>query len=137
MSERISVKKMLNMAQSFALSDRESLLDCFGHCSEEDKKPILEDIEMLNAWEYKNYKRWNEEDKDNAFKILLWAEQWEEGYKASKPGKEYEGAANANIERMRAFRWKHLGRSKLENILPDTVSVDIVTLMKNTPPTPG
>lgn len=130
MAGRISVKKMLDMAKNAALSDRESLMDCYDVSAVEDRNDIQEDIDALNAWEYKPQKSWTDEDKSIVFKILIWAEQWEEGYMHSKPGKVYEKQAAEAINRYKSFRLKYLGRSAWEALQPHLVPVDLETLSK-------
>lgn len=116
-------KKIMNSAKTAALLDRASLLEACANV-EDMRNDIIKEIEAFETWEYKPLKHWTKEDIQTGYRILVFAEQYENSVAdAQSKNKEIYDEAIKAASTYRKFRQENFGKSTLEKRMEEAVQI--------------
>lgn len=113
---RYSDSTLLQQAIEPAINDRLGFADCYPKGAPEatEARALIEKIRALRDRAFNDL---SEAEREIARLTFLFAQQWEEGYADSKPGRQYEQKALAAARRYREVRLRLFGRTVLEVVL--------------------
>jgi hypothetical protein len=127
---KLSDNTLFQRAIVLAVQDRISLSDAYPENSEHWRS-AREEALQIRALKGRHIDELGEDEQNAGFLAFVHAEQWVESLAESNPGPKVEEENRRALRLFREVRLRRWGKTQLEAMMENAVSVDVRKLMEN------
>jgi hypothetical protein len=127
---KLSDNTLFQRAIPLAVQDRISLSDAYPENSDHWVS-AREETRQIRALKGRHIDELGEDEQHAGFMALVHAEQWVESLADANPGPKVEEESRRALRLFREVRLRRWGKTQLEAMMENAVSVDVRTLMEN------